>query len=1316
MNVYVAYRNCKYTTYMYTQLHRFLATLLLFSLLLQSCGNPNMKMVEPLDTAVNGKPPRPEQAVLQQPTDLGYVAVEAGTPKTEKAPAASSTGFGTLSEQRDSLSKPLPLPAMSSPVSSARRFHTAHRSSSGRQQTPPHVMRQSPHTESGKAPERPLPHQSSGASVVDASHHATQPASSAQRIAHVSQTPSPHRPEAMRRQPSSPTSLPSAESKSYALHQGQQISFQQQSGTWVAQVQDVWGRVHPLPVLCAPHTTPERAIEELSTKAPGQHKYCVHLLETDQPPWAPRVVYVGAMGLRGGMPSTRDFKKRYKKNNRCFSCGRNETWGEICPCMRGRPRSLPRSSSSPPAPRQASPPRSSSGLYERRNEWNEEWYLDELYNASVEEEERLAEEAAAEEAKVRAELEKMEEKVRRDLSQAIAIWENLERDSRAQLDKYGEAIASGKSLLSELHTLHGLGTSHLDVSLSQHLVDLISLLTTTTPSYQRRYEEMEAQLKKTFAYKPQTSGKSFAYLLEHHIKLNAVIHEQRERLETYAKERNFFRTLQENIGSFSWPTNPVNSQAVKIACIIYGIHESIGKKARMEQLTQLMKEQRRSAQDQASEIARENHFILKAMSNIGSGILSLALMQGKEEARRRKEERQQVFLEKKQNYRKIRTDLEESRNEFALLAQTYDQESKTRKLQIESAAIGSTWIHTPTMQELDRPLFSHVRDSSSSILENLWSMFSNPWSREMIYDIDQPLLSGHVLSSPEKDIINLEKDISELANRRKELWHEELGLHWLFGPKGTLQKQREEDRLVLLSRVRQLQASEKALLLEGKVAIHSGPLDDLRAVLAERNTRRHQLNLKKLLVLEALVKNGKVEVTEDTASLETRYPSLVLNNESLVLDDKSLVSLCSENIKATRIPNAAILYFEKHIKTTAQHRQEQEEARRREEERRKQEEQQAQVPTVYESAASVQEDEETLPTPWWGVPFVQPETPEPDLASLLQHNLQLHEPAAEEQAEEDSKMPSFPRATTFDTPEAAQEAVTTFLERWQLETPEGRATLLEQSKEVLRAVEELKKETKQSYRHQVFFGFEAQDVAEIVWERLLQGQQATQARLNDIRALRAQLLEACQIQGAALQEVGIRTVFDEDDQEEVLYTSDEDEQQLSSEEMQEGQALLKDVAIEAGTWIIAPEAKAAQLLLKAGKLLKLGKKIKKAGKVLIQVTDSKVSKEAKRLVGKEGGRMVKKGITSVIKSAGLPTRGKIRFIPRPSDVQMGKILQKNGGYVDKFGNVWKHPKGELQEAIHWDVQLSQVGKQQLGHMSKSGGAHLNVTSHGKIHH
>ena len=93
-------------------------------------------------------------------------------------------------------------------------------------------------------------------------------------------------------------------------------------------------------------------------------------------------------------------------------------------------------------------------------------------------------------------------------------------------------------------------------------------------------------------------------------------------------------------------------------------------------------------------------------------------------------------------------------------------------------------------------------------------------------------------------------------------------------------------------------------------------------------------------------------------------------------------------------------------------------------------------------------------------------------------------------------------------------------------------------------------------------------------------------------------------------------------------------------------------------------------------------------------------------------RGVEEGITSFIKGAGLPSNGKIRFIPRPSDVQSGKILKKQGGYVDKFGNIWKKAKGP---SPHWDVQLSQTGKQQLGHMGNSG-AHINVTSHGKIHH
>ena len=101
----------------------------------------------------------------------------------------------------------------------------------------------------------------------------------------------------------------------------------------------------------------------------------------------------------------------------------------------------------------------------------------------------------------------------------------------------------------------------------------------------------------------------------------------------------------------------------------------------------------------------------------------------------------------------------------------------------------------------------------------------------------------------------------------------------------------------------------------------------------------------------------------------------------------------------------------------------------------------------------------------------------------------------------------------------------------------------------------------------------------------------------------------------------------------------------------------------------------------------------------------------------QGSKVAEQGMTSVIKKAGLPSEGKIRFIPRPSDVQSGKILKQGGGYVDKFGNVWKKPTGNSpQGPLHWDVQLSQTGKTQLGHMSSSGGAHLNVTNYEEIHH
>lgn len=66
---------------------------------------------------------------------------------------------------------------------------------------------------------------------------------------------------------------------------------------------------------------------------------------------------------------------------------------------------------------------------------------------------------------------------------------------------------------------------------------------------------------------------------------------------------------------------------------------------------------------------------------------------------------------------------------------------------------------------------------------------------------------------------------------------------------------------------------------------------------------------------------------------------------------------------------------------------------------------------------------------------------------------------------------------------------------------------------------------------------------------------------------------------------------------------------------------------------------------------------------------------------------------------------------------------KNGGYVDRFGNVWQegtahgraHAEGYARE---WDVQLSRRGKVRWGRSAKRGvgGWYVNVTPRGHRSH
>lgn len=98
-------------------------------------------------------------------------------------------------------------------------------------------------------------------------------------------------------------------------------------------------------------------------------------------------------------------------------------------------------------------------------------------------------------------------------------------------------------------------------------------------------------------------------------------------------------------------------------------------------------------------------------------------------------------------------------------------------------------------------------------------------------------------------------------------------------------------------------------------------------------------------------------------------------------------------------------------------------------------------------------------------------------------------------------------------------------------------------------------------------------------------------------------------------------------------------------------------------------------------------------------------------------KIIKKCSSSGLrKIEGLPIHGKIRFVPRPTDILNCHLKKVNGEFEDKFGNLWGRPKGHNPQGDkHWDVQLSKKGKKTIGQWSNSGN-HVNVTDKGFIAH
>jgi RHS repeat-associated protein len=84
---------------------------------------------------------------------------------------------------------------------------------------------------------------------------------------------------------------------------------------------------------------------------------------------------------------------------------------------------------------------------------------------------------------------------------------------------------------------------------------------------------------------------------------------------------------------------------------------------------------------------------------------------------------------------------------------------------------------------------------------------------------------------------------------------------------------------------------------------------------------------------------------------------------------------------------------------------------------------------------------------------------------------------------------------------------------------------------------------------------------------------------------------------------------------------------------------------------------------------------------------------------------------------GLPSQGRIRYVP-PRGYSPSEPLPRgpSNGYIDRFGNEWTvGPSRTVGQPFEWDVQLSRLGKQQLGWLSRDGN-HINISPLGEVTH
>ncbi|MFM2428182.1 MAG: hypothetical protein RL012_66 [Bacteroidota bacterium] len=244
-------------------------------------------MVEPVGPAASGKKSKPSKAreratakflPVQEGSNEGSISPKADLPPEidgalSAAAAYTQSAVPSRAAHGDVQLSTSPPPARSLAVPTSNSAQ-AFMPSSGSKKPPQHNVKKPRHAVLSKAAmaqrtQHQVPSPPAHLPALPPAR-APQPLPSTTGTLHQPQTKIKPSTDNTVHQASSCVVLSSPPTPSYPIAQGHQVCFEEQAGVWVAQVQDVWGRVQKLPVVCAPNQSPERAIEAFASKALGQ--------------------------------------------------------------------------------------------------------------------------------------------------------------------------------------------------------------------------------------------------------------------------------------------------------------------------------------------------------------------------------------------------------------------------------------------------------------------------------------------------------------------------------------------------------------------------------------------------------------------------------------------------------------------------------------------------------------------------------------------------------------------------------------------------------------------------------------------------------------------------------------------------------------------------------------------------------------------------------------------------------------------------------------------------------------------------------------